>query len=146
MVSSKQIISTQKQYDFLESLTAEIPLPPSHPSTPPPQSTPAHSRRRRKQSPSSQQDLATPVDPIPKRKRRSPQKEEVNHGAHPDVDSVKSDPEEGENAKGEKAQSQSRGWFDIVMGSNEQDSSDEDYGVKKRKYRSFELMCTDNVL
>jgi hypothetical protein len=132
---SKQIISTQKQYDFLESLTAEIPLPPSRPSTPP-QST-SHPRRRRKQSPAADSTEAAP----PKRKRRSPQKESFPESFNTVDESVKSEgdvkSETEENVKMEDERQEdekqkSRGWFDIVMGSQE---SSDDEGTKKRKYK-----------
>ena len=139
---SKQIISTQKQYDFLESLTSEIPLPPSRPNTPPAQSTPHYPRRRRKQSPSQLQEDNASDTVAPKRKRRSPLKEERKE----EMEDVKSEMET-QNSEMETSQdtytqksevgisqdmkSHNRGWFDIVMGPD----SSEDEGPKKRKYK-----------
>jgi Dr1-associated corepressor len=133
----KQIISTQKEYDFLESLTAEIPLPPSRPSTPPPTI-----RRRRKQSPTP----SGVADGPPKRKRRSPDKGKGRSpAASPDVKSSEMEdvkieldvkmeqaelteradhPERAGHA--EHSEEKRRGWFDIVMGSsNEHDLSED---------------------
>jgi hypothetical protein len=143
-VCSKQIITTQKQYDFLESLTAEIPLPPSRPSTPPPQGQ--QRQRRRKQSPSA---VSSPSEvlPNPKRKRRSPQKNTRDEDPQPEPAELKSEALEikSENevvghvqistqeAHEHSGEEKKRGWFDIVMGSNADDSSEDD-GQKKRKY------------
>lgn len=122
---SKQVITTQGQYDFLEGLTAEFTLPPSRPATPPP-STP-HPRRRRKVSPSSTD--APPADPPVKRKRRSPVKQERVTAEEETVqkDSITETQVRGEHKRG--------GWFDIVMGSHEAESESEDDSQRKRKYR-----------
>jgi hypothetical protein len=134
---SKQIISTQKQYDFLESLTSEIALPPSRPPTPPP-----GPRRRRKQSPTMSGALSSDA---PKRKRRSPIKDKAHSApsASPDfkseMEDVKMENAEPEPAdlnhteQAEHAEERRRGWFDIVMGGNEHDSS-EDETFNKRRY------------
>jgi hypothetical protein len=137
---SKQIISTQKQYDFLESLTAEIPLPPSRPLTPPP----GPARRRRKQSPTAMD--AVSLDAPVKRKRRSPPKDKpLSPGsASPDIKSEMEDvkmeqaevtesvdhvvPAEPEPVEHEEKR---RGWFDIVMGSSNEHDSSEDEDTKK---------------
>ena len=131
--NSKQIIATQKQYDFLESLTSEIPFPPSRPSTPPAPS--ASTRRRRKHSPSVEQTPTNNHDGPPKRKRRSSPKEIPEERP----EEVKTEPMEEvklEHPPETPAEDKHRrGWFDIVMGSNEQDSS-EDESYKKRRYFS----------
>ena len=130
---SKQIISTQKEYDFLESLTAGIPLPPSRPATPPPSTTPHHPRRRRKTSPSNSTAVDSATDAPPKRKRRSANKEAAEDvlmkSVSPTRDAKQEHDHEASSSGGH------RGWFDVVMGSNEQDSS-EDEGAKRRKYVS----------
>src|SRR5579859_417932 len=154
---SKQIISTQKQYDFLESLTADIPLPPSRPATPPPTQT----RRRRKQSPPSNPSSQL-VDAPPKRKRRSPAKdpeasspqEAVASSPNPNVKSemedVKLEHHEANEADGSEADHPDqtddrhrRGWFDIVMGSSNEHDSSEDEVFKKRKYVASFPHCAD---
>jgi hypothetical protein len=133
---SKQIISTQKQYDFLESLTADIALPPSRPSTPPLHTSGSQPRRRRRQSPTATPSIDPPAD-VPKRKRRSPQKDasQTEENSIQTESPVKSDPdiksEQGDNPAEDKHRR--GGWFDIVMGSNNEESS-EDEGAKKRKY------------
>src|SRR5271170_1603141 len=93
---SKQIISTQKEYDFLESLTAGIALPPSQPATPPPSTTPHHPRRRRKTSPSTSAAVDSATDAPPKRKRRSANKdsaEDVSMKSASPTRDIKPEPE-----------------------------------------------------
>jgi hypothetical protein len=131
----KQIISTQHEFDFLESLTAEISLPPSRPSTPPPTT-----RRRRRQSPTPSGMANGPR----KRKRLSPASAKgPSPVASPDVKSEKEDVKVEQDVNMEQAElteladhsegaehaehpeEKRRGWLDIVMGSsNEHDLSE----------------------